>query len=642
MRRSLLFTALLAGAATPAAAQRADDNAVTAAEDAFGATLGNESIGLYSARRVRGFSPIDAGNVRLEGLYLDRRGTLPPQLVEGSTIRVGLSAQGYAFPSPTGIVDYRLAKAGDEAVVSAVASLGPYAATALELGLKQPLIPGRLSLAAGISRAREEYYDGADASYLRAGFAPRWRPAENVEIIPFWSISRGSDEEVAPVIATAGPYAPPPVALRRHFGQDWTDNESRSTNTGVIAKARLGRHWAFAGGLFRSVYDEPQSFTELFADTTREGLTREIVIADPRQLARSSSGELRASRSFSDGPRLHLLHLVLRGRRVQSLYGGSAEALDLGWRPLGQARPVREPPAFEFSERTRDTVRQSTVGLAYEGRWRERGELSLGLQHSDYEKQVTQPQRAPVATRDTPLLAYGSASLRLSPSLALYAGYTEGLEESGVAPDGAANRNEALPAIHTRQRDGGLRWQWRPGLKLVAGLFDVRKPYFTTNEANVYAVSGDVRHQGLELSLAGSPAPAWNVVAGAVLMRPRVQGEAVRAGRLGNRPVGQSERLLRADLEYRPPGWSGWSLDASLLGMGERTASRDGLAVLPGYATLDLGARWRFRLGDANATLRLQVANVTDRYVWNIYSSNNYGLSDGRRFLAQLAVDLPH
>lgn len=642
MRRSLLFTALLAGGVAPAGAQRADDNAVTAAEDAFGATLGNESIGLYSTRRVRGFSPIEAGNVRVEGLYFDRRGTLPPQLVEGSAIRVGLSAQGYAFPSPTGIVDYRIAKAGDEAVVSAIAGLGPYAASALEIGVKQPLIPGKLSLAAGISRAREEYYDGADADYLRAGFAPRWRPVDTVEIIPFWSISRGSDEEVAPVIATAGPYAPPKIPLRHHFGQDWTDNESRSSTTGVIAKARLGQDWAFAGGLFRSVYDEPSSFTELFAGTTPEGLTREIVIADPRQLARSTSGELRASRSLREGPRLHLLHLVVRGRRVNSLYGGSAEPLDLGWRPLGQQRPVPEPDSFEFRERTRDTVRQATVGLAYEGRWRDRGELSLGLQHTDYEKQVTQPGLAPVATRGKPMLANGSASLRLSPALALYASYAEGLEESGVAPDGAANRNEALPAIHTRQRDGGLRWQWRPGLKLVAGLFDVRKPYFTTNDANVFAIAGDVRHQGLELSLAGSPAPAWNVVAGAVLMRPRVDGEAVRAGRIGNKPVGQSERLLRTDLEYRPPGLPGWSFDAALLAMGERTASRDGMATLPGYATLDLGARWRFRLGEAKATLRLQIANVTDRYVWNLYSSNNYGLSDGRRFIAQLAVDMPH
>jgi hypothetical protein len=39
---------------------------VTAAEDAFGSSIGGEDIGLYSATDVCGFSPIDAGNVRLE------------------------------------------------------------------------------------------------------------------------------------------------------------------------------------------------------------------------------------------------------------------------------------------------------------------------------------------------------------------------------------------------------------------------------------------------------------------------------------------------------------------------------------------------------------------------------------------------
>ena len=641
MRRTLLLGSLTLCGLAPAAAQRADDNAVTAAEDAFGATLGSESIGLYSARRVRGFSPIEAGNVRIEGLYFDRQGTLPPQLAEGSTIRVGLSAQGYAFPSPTGIVDYRLAKAGDQGVLSAIAAVGPYNGSSFELGIKQPLLPGTLSVAAGIAAAHEEYYDGADANYLRAGFAPRWRPSETVEIIPFWSLSRGRDEEIAPVIVTAGPYQPPRVRLRRHFGQSWTDQESESTNTGVIAKARIGQDWAVAGGLFRSRYDVPSGFAELFTGTTREGLTREIVIADPRQLSSSSSGELRASRSFSAGPRLHLLHMVLRGRRVESLYGGSAAPLDLGLRPLGEARPVAEPVGFVFGPRTRDEVSQSIVGLGYELRWRQVGELNLGVQHTDYEKQVAQPGLARVATRDKPLLFNAAASALLGPRLAAYASYAQGLEESGIAPDDTANRNAALPAIRTRQVDGGLRWQMTPDLKLVAGAFDVRKPYFTTDEANVYAIAGDVRHRGLEFSLAGKPAPDWTVVAGAVLMRPRVSGAAVREGCIGDKPVGQAERLLRADLEYRPPLLQGWSFDAAVADMGERTASRDGSGVVPGHTTLDLGARYRFRLGRANATLRLQIANITDRYVWNLYGSNSYGLSDGRRVLAQLALDLP-
>ncbi|MGJ7902447.1 TonB-dependent siderophore receptor [Lysobacter sp. 1R34A] len=640
-RHALAWTlGLIAATATSAAqAQRTDDNAVTAAEDAFGATLGNETIGLYSTKQVRGFSPVDAGNVRMDGVYFDRQGTVPPRLVEGSTIRVGLSALSYPFPAPTGIVDYRLQKAGDERVISVVGALNAYGAPALELDAKLPLIEGRLGLAAGVSYAREEYYDGADARYLRAGVVPRWRPSENVEILPFWSISRGRDEEVAPTILTAGNHLPPKIKRRRHFGQTWADNEYDSRNYGVLGKARFGDDWALTGGVFRSINNMPSGFAELFVDTGRDGLSREKVIADPRQRSASTSGELRLSRSFREGPRLHVLHVAARGRRLDSEYGGSAPALDFGVRPLGEALPMPEPVAFAFGPRTHDQVRQWTGGLAYEGRWREVGELSLGIQRSRYEKSVDQPGLPRTATRDQPWLPNANVSVYLGKRLALYAGHTRGLEESGIAPDDAANRNEALPAIRTRQSDAGLRWAFADGMKLVAGAFDVRKPYFTTDERNVYGAIGEVRHRGVELSLSGRPTDALNLVAGAVLMRPRVSGEAVRLGRVGDRPIGQTERVLRADLEYRPPSWSGLSFDLSMSHYGERIASRDGVNRVPAYTLVDVGARYRFRLGSAPATLRLLVANLGDTYTWNIYGNNSFGLTDGRRYVAQLAVD---
>ena len=83
-----------------AQAQRAGENVMTSAKDAFGTTVGNESIGLYTARDVRGFDPVQAGNVRVEGLYFDRQSPNPSEIfvgrmVSGSSIRVGLSAQSY-------------------------------------------------------------------------------------------------------------------------------------------------------------------------------------------------------------------------------------------------------------------------------------------------------------------------------------------------------------------------------------------------------------------------------------------------------------------------------------------------------------------------------------------------------------------
>src|ERR1041384_7411199 len=69
--KMLLVTFALAASA-PALGQRAEENAVTSAEDAFGTTIGRESIGLYSEDDVRGFSPASAGNVRIEGLFFDQ------------------------------------------------------------------------------------------------------------------------------------------------------------------------------------------------------------------------------------------------------------------------------------------------------------------------------------------------------------------------------------------------------------------------------------------------------------------------------------------------------------------------------------------------------------------------------------------
>lgn len=639
LRFFLLSAAGAACLASPALAQRSTDNAVTAAEDAFGTSIGNETIGLYGASQVRGFSPVTAGNVRIEGVYLDRQGFIANRLVSGSTIRVGLSAQGYLFPAPTGIVDYRLRDVGATPMVSVVAGSLAYGAPSIEIDAQLPLDGTRLGLAAGASYAHEEYYDGSDAHYLRLAVIPRWRPSDDVEIIPFWSATFGKDEEVAPSIITAGPFEPAKVPHRRYFGQPWAAKDSRSINAGVIGKARIGEDWSIVGGVFRSSFTNEENFAQLFVDADQAGYATERVIADPGQRYASTSGELRVSRSFTEGERIHTLHATVRARSLDSAYGGAAPALDAADVRVGIHTPIPKPASFAFGERTRDEVRQTTVGLAYEGRWRNIGEASFGVQRADYEKTIRLPGAPPARTSDQPWLINAAVAAYLHDAVAVYGGYTRGLEESGLAPNNAANRNEALPAIRTRQVDAGVRWAINPRLKLVAGLFDVRKPYFNTDEANAYVVLGEVRHRGAEFSLTGSPTADISVVAGAVLMQPRVTGEAVRQGRVGKLPLGQPERVLRANLEYRPPAWPGVAFDVAISNYGERAASRDNSVLLDDYTLIDLGARYRFKAAGNPAMLRVQVANVTDEFVWNVVGSNSYGLMDRRRVIATLSID---
>jgi iron complex outermembrane receptor protein len=179
-----------------------------------------------------------------------------------------------------------------------------------------------------------------------------------------------------------------------------------------------------------------------------------------------------------------------------------------------------------------------------------------------------------------------------------------------------------------------------PTIKLVAGAFEVTKPYFNTDAGNRFVVLGDVRHRGAEFSLSGALGPDLSLVAGAVLMKPRVSGLAVDEGRLGERPLNQPARVLRANAEYRPAFLRSVSFDVAMANFGERYASNDNRAVLPSYTVVDLGMRHRFRLASAPAVFRVQIANITNAYVFSVLGNNTYGLTDGRRLLAYLSLDL--
>src|ERR1700722_10713620 len=136
----------------PAGAQHASDNPVVSAEDAFGLTLGLETIGMYSPGQVRGFSPQAAGNVRIDGLYFDQQGALSNRVIEGSTIRVGISEIGYAFPAPTGIVDYNLRHPGDGTPnATIIANIGPYQEKGVSVDGSLPMIGKQLQLPMGVS-----------------------------------------------------------------------------------------------------------------------------------------------------------------------------------------------------------------------------------------------------------------------------------------------------------------------------------------------------------------------------------------------------------------------------------------------------------------------------------------------------------
>ncbi|MBY8821174.1 TonB-dependent receptor domain-containing protein [Sphingomonas colocasiae] len=634
-----IFSASVAALALggTAAAQRADDNAVRSAEDAFGTTIGNEDIGLYNPNEARGFSAIDAGNARIDGLYFDQQIDPVSHLISAATIRIGISAQSYPLPAPTGIVDYALIRAGDKPVRSLLASAGPFGSLGIEADLQLPLQRDRLSLVAGGTLNKTDDGYSAASGYANIAVMPRWTPSDRFELIVFGSTSWSWAGETQPAIYVAGDYLPPRIKRDRFYGQSWADNRNVGANFGALARLDLGRT-TVRFGAFRSLFSIDRNYADLFLDTLPDGTANRVMVQERDTRFASMSGELRLTHDFGADRAPQRVHLVVRARDQHRRYGGAA-LVDLGVARIGIPDPQPEP-VIAFGPKTRDHVRQLTGALAYEGRLFGRLELSAGLQKAFYRKETIAPDDpVPVEGRDSPWLANVAGAMRVVGGLAVYGSYTQGLEEGGVAPNNAVNRNAASPALRTRQVDAGLRYAFSDNLRLVAGVFDVRKPYFNIDPDGVYRRLGDFRQRGIEMSLTGSPVQGLYLVAGTLFLDPRVTGEEVRAGIIGRKPVGQTSRLTIVSGEYELPWAKAFSVGATVTSVGARMASADNRLSIPARSVLDLSARYRFKLAGAPASIVARLGNLFNNFGWRTNASAVFVPNGQRRLSVSMAAD---
>jgi iron complex outermembrane recepter protein len=637
----IVIAASMLAMSTSALAQRTDDNAVTESEDAFGKSVGDERIGIYSPFQVRGFSPVDAGNVRIEGLYFDQQSNPTSRLTGSSTVRVGISAQGYPFPAPTGIADYELRRPGAKPLLSLGAQYGPWDGKLAEFDAQLPIDGDKLGLAGGAGIYRESNpFHGRPETYSFA-LLGRYAPRAGIEVIPFWSHIRYRDDESQPIIFTNGAFLPPKIRRDIFLGQKWADFGGNLYNYGVVAKvdpfgldAQLG--------VFRSVNEQLESHFDLLFDTDRTGrVGNRVVIRGGGDRFASTSGEFRLSKSIKDGPRGHKFILALRGREQRRRFGGE-NAVSLGVSQIGVQDFRPEPAETSIGPKTRDSISQKTFGIGYQGIWPGVGEISLGAQKTDYRKETTDPDPNVVfpVTRAKPWLISANAAAYLADWIALYGGYTRGLEESPVAPSEAVNRNEAPPAIRTEQKEAGVRLKLSKKVTAVVGYFDVEKPYFNLDAASRFRQLGAVRNRGVEFSLAGEVAPGLVVVAGNVYLDAEVSGEEVDRGLIGDRPIGTFRRHTIISMDYKVPWVEPLSLTASFEGTSARTANAANTLLIPTRAVVGLGARYRFKIGDAPALLRFNVGNVTNTFGYAVGGSGFLIPNGNRRFSLALSADL--
>ncbi len=638
--REILTLIGLFGLSHAAYAQKTNDNVTTQSSDAFGRQVGMDRSGLYSGEDVRGFNPVDAGNARVQGLYFDQIERFTQRIVDGSAVHVGISAQHYPFPAPTGLVDYAMTKPEAEPSLSVEIESGQWFGYGGSIEGKLPLMGEKLGISGGVGGKRFVRPEGGESQFRNFGMTILARPYDGAEVLMYGGKISNRSEEARATLFPAGNFVPPSPTRRVFLGQPWTGRDTDSVNVGMLLRLPVGG-MRIEAGLFQSKREHYAIFADILSGVLPDGsVTSRKIVADGGNVDQSVSGELRLVREWRAGEWTHSVTASLRGRHKQRLFGGAVTI------PLGASSALipdfRTKPAYVIGDKNHDDVRQMTYGAAYSGIWAGRLSVDLGLSKTNYHKALdfAAPTLVDVDVRDAPLLWNAGFSVPLGKRLTAYAGISRGMEEALIAPDIASNRSEAPPAIRIRQEEAGLRAALTEKLTLVAGVFRIAKPYYNLDPALRYRQLGTITNSGLELSLAGQLAKGVTLVGGVVFLDPKISGEAVDSGLIGQRPVGQLRRRAVANVDWRLGGGKGaWSFDLAVESVSSRVANAANTLAAPPRSTFNLGARYRFSVGHVKLLLRPRIENIFNIYGWNVSSSGGWTYSNPRAVSLQMIAD---
>lgn len=216
-------------------------------------------------------------------------------------------------------------------------------------------------------------------------------------------------------------------------------------------------------------------------------------------------------------------------------------------------------------------------------------------------------------------------------NLSVYANYIEGLSAGDTAPakqaNGAlvANAGEQLKPYVSKQKEIGLKYD---GGQIGGGIavFSTDKPRAIIDSANNYTTNGKDRHQGVELTVFGEPTKGLRVIGGLTLLDAKQRSTGASATD-GKYVIGVAKTQASIGLDWDVPGVRGLSLNGRIAATGHSFADATNTLRVPGWARLDVGARYVTEVAGKLVTLRARIDNLTNRNYWASvggYPDNGY------------------
>lgn len=221
--------------------------------------------------------------------------------------------------------------------------------------------------------------------------------------------------------------------------------------------------------------------------------------------------------------------------------------------------------------------------------------------------------------------------------ISLYGNYIEGLSAGTVVKVPYVNAGEAFTPYRSRQAELGVKWR-SGGITQSLALFQIEKPALIV-EDNAQRPDGEQRNRGLEWMVSGELARGLSVLGG-VAYTTAVQTRTAGGVNQGRNVLGVPRWTLNLGADWEVPGAPGLALSGRVNHTGSQWLTANNSSRLPGWTTLDLGARYSTRWGSQPVVLRAQVTNLTDKaYFEGVWGADRLNLGAPRAFSVAAQFD---
>lgn len=452
----------------------------------------------------------------------------------------------------------------------------------------------------------DSFYDNAGGDRLMGSLFTEWQVSQSASL---WAAIGGQEFErngyYGPMISADGLILD--TGVKTNIMQEWARNRHETFDAAIGTDISLDETWTLRASLnYQDTGRESQLTAPYSVQDNGDFIDGALLTNGPIKWE-TKGAHLHVEGGFATGS---LRHEVVVGAQYRAYdTHGERSFPDVGPSNAFDLVPLPKPPggpwrvlASEYEE----TGFFATDTIAFT----EKFSTLLGIRYSEYENTFPDDPFSDDRVSDwSPTLALMYVPVN---GVHTYLTYTEGLQDGGFANRFAVNAWEPLGAQESEQWEAGVKSEWMGGrVSAEAAIFQIEQDLATMDAEGVDGFNGLQRHRGLEFAVRGFATD--HLQAGVAFMI--LDADQVDTGdpaKDGKRPQYVPDYQVNLWGDFAVPQVTGLSLTANArIVDGQYLDQTEGFAI-GSYWVLDLGARYGFKVNDAEWTVRLNIENVLD------------------------------